>query len=278
MSKQSKKSVTAKNLDQDTPQIIPSKGKADPKCVAQINTLSRSSISVNQTVDRSPQALEVAIEVALQRSEEGRRICAIWDLRAGVLFQLYRQSLTVAGRKYAGFWDRAEKRFSIHRATISRKMRLAAIWAKQQGADEATVMQLAQAADLTDESNRAVQLALDFIGDKTTTDLYREHKLVNYGPEGGWRETKADGSPRNKKRTKAQIERDTFEGGAPIKCRHTIRVINLLLGLHGPQKEPAWAMLDDGDLETLKTAAYDLYHGVLEYETHRKAANRGRKG
>ena len=240
------------DLDLDTPLILSKK-------------------SVTQCYELTVEQCEEAICKAMFLSEEHRKQSAFWDLRTGVLFQIYKQALNVAGRKYTGFWDKAEKRFGVGRATISKKMRLAAIWAKEQGASEEQIRQLAEAADLEDTSLPAIQMALDFIGDKTTTDLYREHKLVATGPTGGYRPTKADGSPRADKRTDAEIKRDALEAQGRHLCSSTAHWIDKTMLLSGPEEERSWDLLDDARLEELKLKAYDFYQGILTSQNRRKA-------
>lgn len=161
--------------------------------------VSKKSVALCNTL--GAEDLESSILEALLQTENHRRQSAMWDLRAGVLFHLYRESLKVNGRKYSGFWDRCEERFGVNRATISRKMRLALVWAKEQGADDAALQQLAAAADFEDQNNEAVQLAFDWIGDQTTSDLYRKYKLTNVGPQGG----DTSKHPRKDRRSKVEM-------------------------------------------------------------------------
>jgi len=162
------------------------------KSVHQVNTFS--------TVAQ----IEQAIMTALADEKAHRRASALADLRSGVLFFLYKASLGVAGRKYTGFWEACETKFGVARGTISKKMRLAVTWAKENGASDEVIHQLATASKLTDPNNPAVVLALNWIGDRTTTDLYRDYGLVTYGPKGGDLSAHRSG----KRRTKAMKEFD----------------------------------------------------------------------
>jgi hypothetical protein len=238
---------TDADLDRDTPALD------GAKSVYQVNTFS-------------VEECETAIAHALAASEEHRRQSAIWDLRAGILLQIYRQSLKVNGRKFTGFWARAEERFRVTRGTISKKMRLAAIWAKENGASPEQQRELAEAADLTDTSLPAVQLAFDWIGERTTTDLYREHGLVSYGPQGGDLSAHRTG----KRRTKDEIVRDDFEACAPALCVVAQTSIDKLLAFKGPKGEPAVCLLDDAALERLTLAAHDLHAICVETRNRRK--------
>lgn len=203
----------------------------------------------------SCQEVETAIMEQLHAVEFHRKASAIADLRAGVLFHLYRQ---LKGSDYSGFWTDCENTFAVNRATISRKMRLAVEWARKSGADESTILQLAQASNLEDTSIPAVQLAFDFIGDQTTTDLYRKYNLVK--ARGG------DVTPRDAsgkrlaapRRTKEQIEADALAAGggvwaAELRCiAHT----GLNTGAEGTR---LWDTLGDLDLEDLTNTINDLH-------------------
>lgn len=249
---------TDEDLDLDTPLIVPQR-------------------SVTQCYGSTVEQCEIEIEKSLLASETHRKQSAIWDLRTGVLFQIYRQALGIKGRKTrVGFWERAEKRFGVSRQTISRKMRLAAIWAKKQGASEEQIRELAEAANLEDTSIPAVQLAFDWIGDKTTTDLYRENKLV-YTEMGGYRETRKDGSPRAPRRTNMQIERENFEIAAQCANHKLRRALIDALTIRGPEGARSWDILNDAALEELKLAAYDLHQGCLASEGRRKSLMRGKR-
>lgn len=98
-------------------------------------------------------------------------------------------------------------------------------------------------------------------------------------PKGGYRETRADGSERAKKRTKAQIARDLFEHEARLhlpKLRERLdHVLALILAEKaGPVR--AWDLLDDAQLEALKAAAADLRDGILATQK-RRAQLRGKQ-
>lgn len=160
--------------------------------------------SVNQVYTFSgPEEIEQDIRVALADEEAHRRASAVADLRSGVLFFLYKASMGVNGRKYTGFWEACEAKFGVSRMTISKKMRLAVTWAKENGASEEVIHQLAAASAL-DPQNSAVALALNWIGDRTTTDLYRDYGLITYGPKGGDLSEHRTG----KRRTKAEKQFD----------------------------------------------------------------------
>jgi hypothetical protein len=131
--------------------------------------------------------IERGIAALLVEEESHRQKRAICAIRAGAGFYMLRKAMEVSGRKYTGFWQHCETRFGVNRATISRKMRLAANWAAANGAKAELLSELAQAAslELTATTPKAVQLAFDWIGDLDLSDLYRREKLVNYGPRGG---------------------------------------------------------------------------------------------
>lgn len=133
----------------------------------------------------SRETLEKALDLELAAEDYHRQRSAIAALRAGVLFALLKVSM---GQGYTGFWKYAEDRFKVNRSTISRKMRLAHQWYVENNINPAQALQLAECTDL-DPAHRAaapkaVQLAFDWIGDQTTTDLLRKYKLIDYGPDG----------------------------------------------------------------------------------------------
>jgi hypothetical protein len=90
-------------------------------------------------------------------------------------------------------------------------------------------------------------------------------------PKGGYRPTKKNGAPRAEKRTDAEIARDEYEEHAPAVCRRTAETMVELLLLEGPDKERAWDILDDEELDKLKLQAHDLYEGALASQKRRKA-------
>lgn len=82
----------------------------------------------------------------------------------------------------------------------------------------------------------------------------------------------------DRRRTKAEIEREEFEEEAEASCSAARNYLRQLLGVSGPKEERAWFVLEDDALLELKQLAYDSYRGLLEFETQRGAnARRGRK-
>lgn len=82
----------------------------------------------------------------------------------------------------------------------------------------------------------------------------------------------------DRRRTKAEIEREEFEEEAEASCAAARNYLRQLLGVSGPKEERAWFVLEDEALLELKQLAYDSYRGLLEFETQRRAnARRGRK-
>jgi hypothetical protein len=228
------------------------------KCVHLVNTFP--------TLEQ----IEQAISATLNEEETAKRKSALACLRSGVLFYLLKVAMGVNGRKYTGFWEACETKFGIKRATISKKMRLANIWANEVRAGEKGIKQLALVTDCTDITAPGVKLALDWIGDRSVSDLYREYGLVTYGPVGG-AVNRPDGTTR---RTKGQIAQDDFEALAPAQCVVVTTQLEKLLSLKGPKGESAVLLLDETGLEKLKLAALDLHNACLEAETRRKTSKK----
>ena len=158
--------------------------------------------------------IESAIDTELAASEWHRQRSAIADLRAGALFLCLKSQM---GSGYSGFWKHCETRFKVHRATVSRKMRLAVKWLAANGGNPKLITELAQAAELDPAklktAPKAVQLAFDWIGGQTTTELYRKYKLVNYGPQNTG---KLLGDPKKGRHTgeNIQLKKQAEAGGA----------------------------------------------------------------
>ncbi len=220
--------------------------------------------------------IKKAIHDELDQEVYYRRQSAIHDLRAGVLFHIYRMSLGIGN---TGFWSECEVEFKIGRSTVSKKMRLAAIWAKEAGASSEVLMQLAEAADLNDKDHPAVQLAFDFIGTNTITDLYRKYKLVSNGPRGGV-VTPVDPETgrlqRAARRTKAEIERMEFEIGAKAWIERMLDAGEKALSMEFDGAR-VWDLATDDQLESLRGYAQDIQAGIVASQGRRREA-RGRKG
>lgn len=207
------------------------------------------------------QQIEEAIQVQLDAEYEHTKAQSVAALRAGILFHLYKQQSKEQGQE---FYDKCGKRFGgISRGTISNKMRIAVIWAKEKGADEATVLMLASACDLNDKSNTAVQLAFDFVGSDTITDLYRKHGILESKTRGGLvTPTDADGRLiRADRRTQAQIDYDAWKIAADARNARLKADIDTALAseMHSPEGPlHCWQLLDDVKLKALREAVDDL--------------------
>jgi hypothetical protein len=127
--------------------------------------------------------LETEIEGLLRDEEHYTQSAAFAALKCGALFIGYRNLLEAGPRDaagFTGFWEKATTRFNVGRATISRRMKLAVVWAKENGASPDLIAQLATASnDDAEANNQALQLAFKFVGSATTTELYRKHNIVN---------------------------------------------------------------------------------------------------
>ena len=157
--------------------------------------------------------------------------------------------------------------------TIWRKMRLAVIWAKASGASEDQIYQLTNATDLSSTSTDAsVQLAFDFIGDKTITDLYRQHKLIDPTPRGG------DMTPRGPdgkrlaapRRTDAEIEQASFKLVSSLWWTDIQRNLNSALTEESNGAHP-WDLLTDDQLEWLRGSVSDFDTGIRASQSRRTA-------
>lgn len=220
------------------------------------------------------QQVESAIKEQLSAIEFHRKSSAIADLRAGVLFHVYKQ---LKGKTGETFWRDCESEFSVGRATISRKMRLAVIWAKASGASEDQIFQLTNAADLTDKSSSpAVQLAFDFIGDLTITELYRKHKLIDPAPKGG-NITPTDPETGKRmaapRRTKAELERDAFNLSFKLWWKDSQSVLNKAL-TEECEGDKLWDLLEDDKLEWLRGSLTEVATKIAATQYRRAALRR----
>ena len=164
--------------------------------------------SANFTLER----IETLCEQQLEAADFYRKKQAVHELQSGVLFHMLR---SLRHQQQNEFWSYVEKRFGYHRTTIARKMRLALRWAKQTGATDAQVLELAQACKIESPKGApvGVQLAFEWIGDLATTDLMRREKIINYGPQNTG---KLLGDPKKGRHTgeNIQLKKQAEAGGA----------------------------------------------------------------
>ena len=220
--------------------------------------------------------LKKALHEELDAEAEYRRRSAIHALRAGVLFHLFRQSM---GITQSNFWAECEREFRVDKSTVSRKMRLAVQWAKEKGATEEQIMALAQAAELGDSTNPALQLAFDFIGELTTTDLYRKYGMVNPPrPRGGVvtpRNPDTGALERAPRRTLEEIAQADFDSQAVAWIGRAIE-----LGQQGVavayKGAHMWDTATDDDLEMIRGYLADIKDGIVCSQGRRKAAGKGK--
>jgi hypothetical protein len=212
--------------------------------------------------------IEKAIEDEDRQEENHRQKASIHALRSGLLYHVLRMKMGIG---HTDFWNHCATRFQKGKMTIWRKMRLAGEWMKEMKATSDQVLQLAQAPDLSDTKNDAVQLAFNFVGDMTTTDLYRKYKLISSGPKGG------DNTPRDAegkqirkgRRTKEELAREDFETAAMawgIKARE---VGEKGVGIEF-QGAHLWDRLDDEDLETFRGYFSDIKDGIVASQARRR--------
>lgn len=90
-------------------------------------------------------------------------------------------------------------------------------------------------------------------------------------PRGGARNTGKE----LYRRTKEEIAREEFEAQAETLCIRVKTALDSLSTVKGPKDERGWWILPDDELEALKLAAMDLYHGCRDYQAHRKAVAKG---
>lgn len=124
--------------------------------------------------------LEAAIESMLGTEQDHYRAGALCALRCGALFHEYRKALESGPKDARGnshFWNRASERFGVNRATVSRRMHLAEIWAKKTGDFEASLERLAEGTDLN-----SLASARAFVGEASTSELYRSFGIIAQRP------------------------------------------------------------------------------------------------
>lgn len=234
-----------------------------------------SGVLINQQ-QISCHDLKKALHEELDAEAEYRRRSAIHALRAGVLFHLFRQSM---GITQSNFWAECEREFRVDKSTVSKKMRLAVQWAKEKGATEEQIMALAQAAELSDSTNPALQLAFDFIGDQTTTDLYCKYGMVNPPrPRGGMvtpRNPETGALDRAPRRTLEEIAQADFDAAA---MGWIGRAKDLGLEAVGFNYKGAhyWDKASDDDLELIRGYLADIKDGIVCSQGRRKAAGKGK--
>jgi hypothetical protein len=109
--------------------------------------------------------------------------------------------------------------------------------------------------------------------------------LLDFPTERGGDNTPRDADGKriaDRRRTKAEIEREEFEEEAFETCRDTGKALRALLAVQGPEEETAWMILSAPDLEKLKQDLYDAYQGVKDWQTRKNnrlaAALGNRKG
>jgi hypothetical protein len=204
--------------------------------------------------------LENAIQGLLERENIYNRSGALCALRCGALFHVYkRQMEQIAANQHgqADFWGRAQQRFQVGRATISRRMRLVVLWAKETRMGEEVIAELASTAE-TDkpETSDVLQMAFDFVGEQNTTDLYRKYKLL-----GGDKPAKKGGKPQLTISKEVEADRDQLYHTAR-ECVAQMRAC-LAPGYLG--------QLDATALDNLEFARIDLGHAIAEVKKARKA-------
>jgi hypothetical protein len=203
--------------------------------------------------------IESHIDQELATEEMHRQGRAIAAMRAGAWFYCLKQAMAVSGRKYTGFWEHCEKRFNVARGTVSKKMRLVAIWAGKNGAKAELITQLAEAAKLepSADASPAVQLAFDWIADLDLSDLYRREKLTGQAPTGG---NTGNHTPR---RAKAEIDKAALEESA----RHYFTLAEAALNKLYAQE--LYAQLDDESLALLRENLLEIGTAIKDLAAHR---------
>jgi hypothetical protein len=202
--------------------------------------------------------IETEIEGLLRDEEHYTQSAAFAALRCGALFIGYRNLLEAGPRDaagFTGFWEKAMARFGVGRATISRRMKLAVVWAKENDAAPDIIARLAYAAEVDDpQQNPALQLAFKFVGTATTTELYRKHNILN-----GEKRTKPSAKPKS---IVADVEAEKRE--CESVTRTTIAHVRMLLapGHLGQVGSELLRELDDARVE--------LGHAIAEVLKARK--------
>ena len=220
--------------------------------------------------------IESAIDTELAAGQLHRQRSAIADLRAGALFLCLKSQM---GSGYSGFWKHCETRFTVNRATISRKMRLAVKWLAANGGNPKLITELAQAMELDPaklkSAPKAVQLAFDWIGDQTTTDLYRKYKLVNYGPQNTG---KLLGDPKLKRRLSdsehglAQQQKWVAEQWR--EPGFTRKELLRWLAPNPKTKVKSYLLLTDDELNEFAALLHDLHREICDARVGRGALKR----
>lgn len=203
--------------------------------------------------------IEEAIVQELSADEWHRQRSAIAALRAGALFLCLKSQM---GKGYTGFWEHCEARFKVPRSSISKKMRLAVRWLAANGGKPSLITKLATATELdpSKADSKAVQLAFDWIGENTTTDLYRREKLVNYGPQGGnqWPKDKE-----RHRRTRGAIDAERDAKAALENFRWLRMDIDIC------HSSKLYELLDDSHLARLRERLIELQNDVSSIATSR---------
>ena len=114
--------------------------------------------------------LEKAYKEFAAQEKRHRELAAICALQAGIAAHVHRCLSPISASQW---WESAELNFGESKSSVSTKMRLAVKMAQEKGASPEALLALAQAADLSDRTNPSLQLAFDFIGTDSLTDLYR---------------------------------------------------------------------------------------------------------
>jgi hypothetical protein len=204
--------------------------------------------------------LETAIDELLTQERLFNQKGAICALRCGALFHVYKKQLEKIATEQHGqvdFWGRAQDRFHVGRGTISRRMRLVVLWAKENRMGEDVIAELASTAE-TDkpETSDVLQMAFDFVGEQNTTDLYRKYKLL-----GGDKPAKKSGKPQLTIAKEVEADREQLYHTAR-ECVAQMRAC-LAPGYLG--------QLDATALDNLEFARIDLGHAIAEVKKARKA-------
>ena len=224
-------------------------------------TVARDNSDLAHANYSNVERLETAIDDLLKQEKLYNQSGAICALKCGALFHVYKRQLEKIAADQHGqvdFWGRAQERFFVNKSTISRRMRLVVLWAKENRLSENVIAQLASTAE-TDkpETNEVLQLAFDFVGEQNTTDLYRKYKLLG----GDKPQRKGGGKPQLTIEKEVEADREQLLHTAR-ECIAQIRSC-LTPGYLG--------QLDAATLDDIEAARLDLGHAIAEVRKSRKA-------